>query len=96
MLLHLVFLLFLCLNLGIDVESARVPATVFLIRHGEKPADPDDNGLAPAGFKRAQCLREAFGVGSGYDIGHIMAPSVKRSECAHLHILYIWIDHISI
>lgn len=54
--------------------------TVYLIRHGEKPTDPDNHGLALDGTKRAQCLRGVFGADSNYQIGHIMAPTVKWSE----------------
>lgn len=32
------------------------PANIILIRHGEKPADPNDPHLAPAGVKRAEKL----------------------------------------
>ena len=42
--------------------------TVYLIRHGEKPAD-GGNGLSSAGEQRAQCLRKVFGASSSYDIG---------------------------
>ncbi|KAJ5084466.1 Surfeit locus 6 [Penicillium alfredii] len=74
MLLHSV-LLFLSLVLGI--ASARAPPTVYLVRHGEKPEDPDDHGLNSEGLMRAQCLRDLFGAGSGYDIGYILAPKIK-------------------
>lgn len=50
-----------------------------MIRHGEKPQNPDEHGLSSDGVKRAQCLRHVFGQGSEYDIGHIMAPHVKKS-----------------
>lgn len=48
-----------------------------MIRHGEKPQNPNDHGLTPDGVKRAQCLRRVFGQGSEYGIGHIMAPRVE-------------------
>ncbi|XRM41785.1 hypothetical protein ABZX51_005026 [Aspergillus tubingensis] len=54
------------------------PPTVYLIRHGEKPPDPGDSGLNADGFKRAECLREVFGVGSPYEIGHVMAPKINK------------------
>ncbi|KAJ5294779.1 hypothetical protein N7508_009600 [Penicillium antarcticum] len=73
MLLHWVFTA-LCLVPGI--ASAQNP-TVYIIRHGEKPKNKDDHGLTLDGIKRAQCLRSVFGEGSGYNIGHIMAPHVK-------------------
>ncbi|OOQ82382.1 phosphoglycerate mutase family protein [Penicillium brasilianum] len=57
--------------------SARSPPKVFMIRHGEKPPNRDDHGLTLDGIKRSQCLRDIFGRDSGYDIGHIMAPTVK-------------------
>lgn len=48
-------------------------ATVYLIRHGEKPDDGD--GLNAQGAARAQCLRTVFGAGSQYEVGHIMAQT---------------------
>lgn len=51
---------------------------VYLIRHGEKPANGSD-GLSAAGLERAQCLKNVFGPSSGYDIGHIMAETPKSS-----------------
>ncbi|KGO71686.1 Surfeit locus 6 [Penicillium italicum] len=65
----------LCFCLGI--ASAKSHPTVYMIRHGEKPHDPNDHGLTPDGVKRAQCLRRVFGQDSEYNIGHIMAPRVK-------------------
>lgn len=62
------------------VSSARESPVVYLIRHGEKPADPEDHGLTPDGWRRAECLRGVFGADSEYNIGHIMAPTVKWSE----------------
>ncbi|GKZ20686.1 hypothetical protein AbraIFM66951_005414 [Aspergillus brasiliensis] len=56
------------------------PPTVYLIRHGEKPPDPEDSGLNADGFKRAECLREVFGVGSPYEIGHVMAPKINKRK----------------
>ncbi|KAH9829271.1 phosphoglycerate mutase family protein [Teratosphaeria destructans] len=50
-------------------------ATVYLIRHGEKPAS--GNGLSAQGEQRAQCLRNVFGASSQYDIGYIMAETPK-------------------
>lgn len=52
---------------------------VYMIRHGEKPAD-GSNGLSPKGKKRAQCLRTVFGPESDYDIGYIMAQKYKKSK----------------
>ncbi|RAK98425.1 putative 60S ribosome biogenesis protein Rrp14 [Aspergillus ibericus CBS 121593] len=61
------------------VISASIPSppTVYLIRHGEKPPDPEDSGLNADGFKRAECLRDLFGVTSPYSIGHVMAPKIN-------------------
>jgi hypothetical protein len=36
-------------------QAAR-PAQIILLRHAEKPADPDDSHLSPAGVKRAEQL----------------------------------------
>lgn len=62
--------------LSISIASALVAADpiVYLIRHGEKPSD-GGNGLSAQGEQRAQCLRNIFGDGSGYDIGYIMAQT---------------------
>jgi hypothetical protein len=68
----------LCLVLS--VASAKSRPTVYLVRHGEKPADKDDHRLAPDGEARAQCLRHVFGKRSGYNIGYIMAPHTKKSR----------------
>lgn len=57
-------------------------ATVYLIRHGEKPSNRG-NGLSTTGLGRAQCLKNVFGPNSGYDIGYIMAQTPKSSTCAH-------------
>lgn len=54
--------------------------TVYLIRHGEKPADDDETGLSTQGEQRAQCLRSVFGATSSYDIGHIMAQTPLSSR----------------
>ena len=52
--------------------------TVYLIRHGEKPAD-GGNGLSAQGLDRAQCLPSVFGKNSQYNIGKIMAQTPKSS-----------------
>ena len=49
--------------------------TVYMIRHGEKPASGD--GLSAAGLQRAQCLRSVFGASSAYHIDYIMAMTPK-------------------
>ena len=51
-------------------------ATVYLIRHGEKPTG-GENGLTAQGQQRAQCLVNVFGKSSGYDIGYILAEKPK-------------------
>lgn len=65
-------------NLGIlttlsFLTLASAQATVYLIRHGEKPDSGDS--LNAQGEQRAQCLRTVFGTNSSYDIGHIMAQT---------------------
>ncbi|KAL4756208.1 putative phosphoglycerate mutase family protein [Aspergillus foveolatus] len=52
--------------------------TVYLIRHGEKP-DDGSTGLSAQDEDRAQCLRQVFGVSSGYNIGYIMAMTPKNN-----------------
>lgn len=71
---------FVCLFLCLAAVSARNYPKVYMIRHGEKPPNPDDHGLTLDGIKRSQCLRDVFGEHSGYNIGHIMTPTVKWSE----------------
>ena len=53
---------------------------MYMIRHAEKPPNSDDHGLTLDGIKRSLCLRDVFGERSDYNIGHIMAPTVKWSE----------------
>lgn len=60
---------------GLTIASAQ---TVYLIRHGEKPADGGD-GLNAQGMQRAQCLRTVFGNSSSYNIGKIIAEQPKSS-----------------
>jgi hypothetical protein len=50
--------------------------TVYLIRHGEKPAN-GSTGLSAQGVERAQCLRNVFGNSSQYNIGYIIAEKPK-------------------
>lgn len=54
------------------VPAVAAKATVYLIRHGEKPSD-GGNGLNAQGLQRAQCLRDVFGASSSYNIDYIMA-----------------------
>jgi hypothetical protein len=61
------------------VPAAAAQATVYLIRHGEKPSD-GSNGLSSQGVERAQCLRNVFGASSSYDIGYIMAETPKSGK----------------
>ncbi|OQE15455.1 hypothetical protein PENSTE_c028G03750 [Penicillium steckii] len=72
-------LLFFCF-LWSTLVSAQEQPTVYLIRHGEKPADPSDPRLTKDGLKRAQCLRTVFGAESGYNISYIIAPKVKKKH----------------
>ena len=51
-------------------------ATVYLIRHGEKP-EPEADGLSAKGLTRAQALPEVFGPQSEYNIGKILAQHPK-------------------
>lgn len=60
------------------VALAVADPIVYLIRHGEKP--DSGNGLSAQGMQRAQCLRNVFGAGSGYDIEYIMAQDYKSSK----------------
>jgi len=52
--------------------------TIYLIRHGEKPAD-GDNGLTAQGMQRAQCLRTVFGASSSYNIRYIIVEHPKAN-----------------
>ena len=68
---------------GLSVASlVLAESTVYLIRHGEKPAD-GGNGLNAHGVQRSQCLRNVFGSSYGYDTGYILAQTPKKSECRH-------------
>ncbi|KAF2439593.1 hypothetical protein P171DRAFT_396964 [Karstenula rhodostoma CBS 690.94] len=71
--MHLPTLLSAVAFLTTTVAAAK--PTVYLIRHGEKPAS--GNGLSTAGQQRAQCLRSVFGATSEYHIGHVMAQTPK-------------------
>lgn len=62
------------LLVGAALASAQ---TVYLIRHGEKPADDDDPNLSAQGVQRAQCLRNVFGASSQYNIQYIIAEKPK-------------------
>ena len=54
-------------------------ATLYLIRHGEKP-EPEGNGLSAQGVERAQALPGVFGPGSPYNIGYILAEHPDAGE----------------
>ncbi|OJJ95766.1 hypothetical protein ASPACDRAFT_55043 [Aspergillus aculeatus ATCC 16872] len=56
--------------------TALADATVYLIRHGEKPSN-GSTGLSAQGVERAQCLRNVFGADSAYNIQYIMAEAPK-------------------
>lgn len=66
--------------------------TVYLIRHGEKPAD-GGNGLTTQGQQRAQCLRTVFGASSSYNIGYIIAEQPKDSWFPFTLLLHITSSH---
>ncbi|KAK5992298.1 hypothetical protein PT974_05699 [Cladobotryum mycophilum] len=68
-------LLLAALATASPAPAAKSKPTVYLIRHGEKPADPKANGLSDQGKKRAQCLRTVFGAKSQYNIGYLMAET---------------------
>ncbi|SCN92691.1 related to phosphoglycerate mutase family protein [Fusarium fujikuroi] len=56
-------------------ETSTKP-TIYMIRHGEKPAEVDGqepDGLSAQGKKRADDLPNVFGENSSYNIGYIMA-----------------------
>ncbi|ODM23457.1 hypothetical protein SI65_01046 [Aspergillus cristatus] len=86
MLFSPVLSLFSFLALTLFVSSSAIPnhhhhnrPTVYLLRHGEKPADRDNHKLNKDGYKRAECLRTVFGEDSPFDIGYILAPRVKKN-----------------
>ncbi|KAJ5736837.1 uncharacterized protein N7483_001962 [Penicillium malachiteum] len=87
MLLSSIWSLSLCLFSAAGALAAKNDQvhhpTVYLIRHGEKPADPGNHELTLEGLKRAQCLRQVFGAKSEYNIGYIMAPKMKSSNGGH-------------
>lgn len=49
-------LLFALLTSASAHSQVARPAQIILLRHAEKPADPDDSHLSPAGVKRAEQL----------------------------------------
>ncbi|BFZ54905.1 hypothetical protein PYCC9005_001942 [Savitreella phatthalungensis] len=65
-------------RLALLAATAAAQSTVYLIRHGEKPAD-GGNGLSAQGQNRAQCLVNVFSANSGYNIGYIVAQQPKSS-----------------
>jgi hypothetical protein len=85
MLLRSALLLF---SIWTIVAFAKEHPTAYLIRHGEKPANPDDHDLTLDGVRRAQCLRKVFGASSEYNISHIMAPTVKWSKSRNRSTLH--------
>ncbi|GFF52630.1 putative phosphoglycerate mutase family protein [Aspergillus lentulus] len=56
----------------------RKPPLDLAFTSGVKSRNPEDSGLNADGSKRAQCLRDVFGVNSPYDIGYIVAPRPNR------------------
>lgn len=80
------FLTFLLLAAAFVAAAAK--PTVYFIRHGEKPKKGD--GLDSDGVKRAQCLRNVFGVASDYNITHVMAQRPKKSKsCTQRHAFFL-------
>ena len=61
-----------------DATASSSRPTVYMIRHGEKPAS--GNGLNAEGLERAQCLRTVFGADGNYNIGYIMAQEPKPGK----------------
>jgi hypothetical protein len=72
-------LLTTALSLALFGSASLADPTVYLIRHGEKPADGDP-GLSSVGSQRAQCLRSVFGASSQYNIGYILAQAYKSGK----------------
>lgn len=68
------------------ISLAACKPTVYLIRHGEKPAS--GNGLSAQGMQRAQCLRTVFGSSSQYHIAYIMTQDYKSGKPHHAHLLF--------
>ena len=77
----------LFITLLVSFTSAQ---TVYLIRHGEKPADDDVTGLSAAGVQRSQCLRNVFGSSSPYNIGYILAQTPKASTYKYTIYRYLF------
>ena len=48
------------------VAASSTPARVLIIRHGEKPSDPNDQNLSPKGYQRAQALTNLFQIHPEY------------------------------
>ena len=70
---------FIPISAGLVLASSALAftETVYLIRHGEKPAD-GGVGLSSAGEDRAQCLRNVFGASSSYNIGYVLTRAYSR------------------
>lgn len=66
------------LVLSLAASTLAYKETVYLIRHGEKPAD-GSNGLNAEGMQRAQCIRDVFGNSSSYNIGWVL-PTPLRTK----------------
>lgn len=71
---------FSLLALLVTVSAQLNRPTIYLLRHGEKPEDPENHFLSADGYKRTECLRSVFGKDSPYNIGYILAPRVKWSK----------------
>jgi hypothetical protein len=53
---HISWLVLLCSLTWLGPRALALPAEVILLRHGEKPPDPDDVHLSPVGEERARML----------------------------------------
>lgn len=55
------------------------PRIAYLLRHAEKPADPNDSGLSSQGFRRALALRGLFTQGGRFLVPQFLIAA-KRSK----------------
>jgi hypothetical protein len=54
------------LSVSLSNVVLATPARVLIIRHGEKPADPNNPDLSPQGYARAQALTKLFQIHPTY------------------------------
>jgi len=71
------YLFLLLLFLSFTLTFASPTPTVYLIRHGEKPAS--GNGLTAQGQQRAECLINVFAPNTIYNIGYIIAEQPESN-----------------